>query len=161
MQECSKRGIDRDPFLVMSSRQLERHILHHAALLPELVDHVERLPPATDAHDPQVGGGRRSNVNQVEDIKQRILRIVYAFAGVVALLVPMLIIIFWRGETVPIVTATLAMITVAVLIVCCTNLAPRDVLTITVGYAGVMVVFVGTQKLSLGELARDIRNLGD
>ena len=56
MQQCALRGFENDPFLIMSSRELERTALGEADLIPQHVDPAGVLPIAVDSRSPHLGG---------------------------------------------------------------------------------------------------------
>ena len=74
-----------------------------------------------------------------------------AIAGAVALLIPVYIMVLVPGKAVDLVTASVAIMVVAIIM----GLSPfelRNVLSITFGYAAVLIVFVGTQKIPYNKI---------
>ena len=143
MQQCSTRGYHNDPFLMLSSRQIERNIMTKAGLLPSHQLPAGPLPMALDALHPHLFHMARSAANRIEDRQQTKLRLGMASAGGLALIVPMIIMVLVPGKTVALVTTCVFILAFVLLIVGATKLGPHEVLAVTAAYAAVLVVFVG------------------
>ncbi|WPH04232.1 Hypothetical protein R9X50_00712100 [Acrodontium crateriforme] len=141
MKEAAKRGYDEDPFLMKSSRGLERHILDALGLIPKHVLPKGPLPPPNQAMLSPMG---RNRANRDAYEQKRWQRFGMAAAGGLLLLVPVLIMANVPGKIASLTTTCLSMLVFAVLVTWLTDLEPNEVLAATAGYAAVLVVFVGT-----------------
>lgn len=127
MEQRSSRRWDYDPFLVTTANVAQHKILHWTGLVRRDVHHDD---------EPRVGGVKRA-ANPIK------LRCLFAFGCVLATVVPVIIMVLKRGDVVVFATTGGFLLTFACLIVLFPDLSPRDVLTITAAYAGILVVFVG------------------
>ena len=142
LQERAKGHPDNDSFYIISASQIERDILKHAGLIPHHMDpSTPPLSPASDADKPQLGWQPLPM-----DTPSKRLRLSVAIAGALSLLIPTLIIVLVPGRAVPLITASVAILVVAVTMGLST-LEIKTVLAVTAGYASVMIVFVGTLRI--------------
>lgn len=89
----------------------------------------------------------------------RLKRFSVAIAGALSLLIPTFIMVLVEGRAVDLITASVAILLVAIAM----GLSPfelRTVLSITSGYAAIMIVFVGTRKIPYDEIAKSGRQGG-
>ena len=126
-----------DPFVMMSSRELERHVLNKYGLVEGWI------PPAKDSASPKLGCIQRNPVNDKVDRTPWYLRVLMALGGGVAVIAPVAVILFFPGKAVNLIATCAAMVAFAFAICWVPELRARDVLALTAGYASVLVVFVG------------------
>jgi VIT1/CCC1 family predicted Fe2+/Mn2+ transporter len=138
------RGYEEDPFLMKSSRALERSILETTKLIPDHVLPAGPLPLPTDHANPQLRDLGRNEANKAASRNSRILRFTMAGIGALLLLVPMLIMANIPGKNASLITTCIALMIFSVLIPLLTELGPNEILATTAAYAAVLVVFVGT-----------------
>jgi hypothetical protein len=143
MTQCALRGYDEDPFIMKSSRALERGAMEKAGLIPEHVLPAGQLPVPYDHNRPQLKRGR-NETNRAAEKKKRLLRFSMAAMGGLLLLVPVIIMATVPGLVASLVTTCVATLVFALLIAWRTDLGPNEVLATTAAYAAVLVVFVGT-----------------
>ncbi|TKA27625.1 hypothetical protein B0A50_04457 [Salinomyces thailandicus] len=145
MKDAALKDNDEDPFVLKSSRAIERKIMKIAGLIPDHVLPAGPLPMALDEEDPQlVGGTGRHYANRIAAKEKRLLRFAMAGSGGLLVIVPMLIMANVDGKIASLVTTCVAIAVFAALITMYTELGPNDVLGTTAAYAAVLVVFVGT-----------------
>ena len=148
MRECEARypGDDeRDPFYLKSTKVLQRQAMEDARLIPNHMRPKGRLPGALDrAHSAELPGTARGMANEEARAQQLTVRFFMAVVGGLALLIPMLVMTYYPGRNVSVVTTSVAMLIFAAMITLGTQLAPDQVLGATAAYAAVLVVFVGT-----------------
>ena len=130
---------------------LERSILTDAALLRDPTNPYAPLPTSASKPANRLRFERRYAANREIDTRRRWLRRFAAFAGVLALLIPTLIVVLIPGKAVPIITASVAMLVVATAMAF-SSLEIRTVLAVTAGFASVLVVFVGTQRFPYNKI---------
>ncbi|RMX75022.1 hypothetical protein D0869_12011 [Hortaea werneckii] len=145
MREKEKLGYDRDPFIVKSSRALERDILKNSGLIPRHLLPQGELPPPYDHKRPLLsnGSGGRHHANEQTTKKQRLERFAMASFGGLLIIVPMLIMANVPGKIASLVTSCVAIVIFAALVTLGTKLGPHEVLASVAAYAAVLVVFVG------------------
>ncbi|KAI7345299.1 hypothetical protein KC354_g14811 [Hortaea werneckii] len=150
MREKAKLGYDRDPFLMKSSRALERGILESSGLIPHHVLPKGTLPLPEDHQHPLLSSesGGRHHANEMTLRQQRLERFAMASFGGLLIIVPMLIMANVPGKVASLVTSCVAIAIFAALVTLGTKLGPHEVLASVAAYAAVLVVFVG---LSLEE----------
>ena len=148
MQECAARYPDddeRDPFYLKSTKVLQRQAMEDAGLIPNYMQPKGRLPGTLDrAHSAKLPGTARSMANEEARTDRLMVRFLMAMTGGLALLIPMLMMTYFPGKNVSVVTTSVAMLIFAAVITLGTQLAPDQVLGATAAYAAVLVVFVGT-----------------
>ena len=148
MRECEARypGDDeRDPFYLKSTKVLQRQAMEDAGLIPNHMHPKGRLPGTLDrAHSAELPGTARGMANEEARAQQLTVRFFMAVVGGLALLIPMLVMTYYPGRNVSVVTTSVAMLIFAAMITLGTQLAPDQVLGATAAYAAVLVVFVGT-----------------
>lgn len=138
MKECALHGYEEDPFLLKTSRELDRRILETAWL------GGDNFAPAQDAQNPQLRTHGRHKANRMAHAREQSIRLLFAIAGGLLLLVPTLIMANVPGKVASLVTTCVSMLIFVVLIAFLTKLSPNEVLATTAAYAAVLVVFVGT-----------------
>ncbi|KAI6790348.1 hypothetical protein KC361_g7966 [Hortaea werneckii] len=145
MREKDKLGYDRDPFLVKSSRALERDVLESSGLIPDHVLPKGELPLPYDHEHPVLANenGGRHHANKATSKKQRLERFAMASFGGLLIIVPMLIMANVPGKVASLVTSCVAIAIFAALVTLGTKLGPHEVLASVAAYAAVLVVFVG------------------
>jgi VIT1/CCC1 family predicted Fe2+/Mn2+ transporter len=144
MKQCATRGYEQDPFLMKSSRTLERSILEATKLVPDHVLPAGPLPLPIDHDSPQLRYTGRNEANKATRHNNRVLRFTMAGIGALLLVVPMLIMANIPGKTASLITTCIALLIFSVLIPLLTELGPNEILATTAAYAAVLVVFVGT-----------------
>ncbi|GAB1744775.1 hypothetical protein NU219Hw_g2591t1 [Hortaea werneckii] len=143
--EKAKLGYDKDPFLVKSSRALERGILESSGLIPHHVLPKGELPQPEDHEHPLLfneSGGRHHAIEQTMK-KQRLERFAMASFGGLLIIVPMLIMANVPGKIPSLVTSCVAIVIFAALVTLGTKLGPHEGLASVAAYAAVLVVFFG------------------
>ncbi|KAI7679804.1 glutamine synthetase/guanido kinase, partial [Hortaea werneckii] len=145
MREKAKLGYDKDPFLVKSSRALERGALESAGLIPDFLLPKGELPLPEDHEHPLLfnESGGRQHANEMTLKKQRLERFAMASFGGLLIIVPMLIMANIPGKVASLVTSCVAITIFAALVTLVTKLGPHEVLASVAAYAAVLVVFVG------------------
>lgn len=144
MKECALRGYDDDPFILRTSRTLDRDVLKDAGLVPGHLLPSGQLPLAEDAQDPQLRTRGRNINNEIARSRSRVSRVLLAAAGGLSLIGPMLIMANVLGKVASLVTTCVSMLIFVIFIAFFTELGPNEVLGTTAAYAAVLVVFVGT-----------------
>lgn len=148
MQECAARypeDDERDPFYLKSTKVLQRQAMEDAGLIPNHMQPKGRLPGTLDrARSAELPGMARSMANEKARTDRLMVRFLMAMTGGLALLIPMLVMTYFPGKNVSVVTTSVAMLIFAAAITLGTQLAPDQVLGATAAYAAVLVVFVGT-----------------
>jgi hypothetical protein len=87
IQEKAANGFDGDPFLLMTSKQMERELMEGHQLIPE--DIRDSLPPAFDASDPILPGlGRTDRIHKLQ-LQSKYHKLYSALGGGLALIIPM------------------------------------------------------------------------
>jgi VIT1/CCC1 family predicted Fe2+/Mn2+ transporter len=148
MKQCAMRGYEEDPFLMKSSRALERSILEATQLIPNHVLPTGPLPLARDHDNIQLRELGRNEANRVAFQKQRLARFAMAALGGLLLVVPMLIMANVQGKASSLITTCIALLVFSALVTLFTELGPHEILATTAAYAAVLVVFVGTSLAS-------------
>ncbi|KAK6397065.1 hypothetical protein LTR65_007564 [Meristemomyces frigidus] len=147
MQEKANNGFDNDPFLLMSSKQIERDMMENHGLM-QWVEQRQDLPVALDSKHPGLPGvGRTARIHAAQCQNRRIrrkLNMLSALAGGLALIVPMVIMKLVPGKICSLVTTCSFVFGFAVAIALLSDLRPNEILGVTAAYAAVLVVFVGT-----------------
>lgn len=144
MRECALRGYEDDPFLLKTSRAIDRQILEAVGLVPDHVLPSGPLPPAEDSENPQLRPHGRNEANKTARGHSRSERLLFASVGGLSLIVPMLIMANVPGKVASLMTTCVALLIFVVVIAFLTKLSPNEVLATTAAYAAVLVVFVGT-----------------
>ena len=149
MQECAKRDFDRDPFLMMTSRELEQQSMKRAGLLPDAWDQMLEIP--VDHRDPAIFASTpyRHHANQAAKKGLLLVRLFMALFGGFALVVPMLIMVLVPGQTVSLYVSSVFTIAFAIVLAIGSDLGPDNILGATAAYAAVLVVFVGASQPAL------------
>ena len=145
MQEKASNGFDHDPFLLMTTKQMEREMMLDSGLITahEMVD---GLPPAFDKSNPALPGvGRTARVHATE-ARARTINLLCALLGGLALIIPMIIMKLVPTQACVLVTTTSFVLAFALVIALLSGLKPNEVLAVTAAYAAVLVVFVGAQS---------------
>ncbi|KAI6854198.1 hypothetical protein KC338_g9343 [Hortaea werneckii] len=145
MREKAVGGYDHDPFLIKSSRALERGVLESSGLIPDHLLPKGDLPLPCDHEHPLLSNesGGRHYANRQTTKKQRLERFAMASFGGLLIIVPMLIMANVPGKIASLVTSCVAITIFAALITLVTKLGPHEVLASVAAYAAVLVVFVG------------------
>ncbi|KAI7553157.1 hypothetical protein KC331_g1419 [Hortaea werneckii] len=145
MREKVKLGYDRDPFLIKSSRALERGVLESLGLIPRHVLPKGELPLPYDHEHPflSIEYGGRHYANEQTTKEKRLERFAMASFGGLLIIVPMLIMANVPGKIASLVTSCVAITIFAALVTLGTKLGPHEVLASVAAYAAVLVVFVG------------------
>jgi hypothetical protein len=134
---------ERDPFLMRSSRAIDRMIMKRAELIPHHVGLAGELPPARDAAQPQLPiRGRNPGIRKSVS-RRNALRFLMAVAGGLFLIIPMVIMVFVRTREASVATTCCAIFLAALALAACTDLGPNEVLATCAAYGAVLVVFVG------------------
>ena len=136
--------VDKDPFTLNSSRAFQRQMMTEAGLIPGLVEPSgQKLPPVTDRKEPIVFNMGRTAAQKASEKEQRYLRSAFAFAGALALLVPMIIMVWVSGKVASVVVTTVSICIFSAAIIWQSDLNGKEILGVTSAYAAVLVVFVG------------------
>lgn len=145
MQEKARNGFDNDPFLLMTTKQMEREMMLDSGLISEQ-EFKTSLPEAIDKHNPVLPGvGRTARVHATE-AKARTINLLCALLGGLALIVPMVIMKLVPWQTSVLVVTCAFVLAFAFVVALLSGLRPNEVLTATAAYAAVLVVFVGAQS---------------
>lgn len=146
MQQCSATyaNDEHDPFLMSSSRTIDRMIMEAASLIPAHVLPQGDLPPPSDANAPRLPFTGRHSANEKAKDKRRLLRLAMAIVGGLFLIAPMLIMVFVRSRAASVSTTCGAIVLASLALAFLTDLGPNEVLATCAAYAAVLVVFVGT-----------------
>lgn len=147
MQDCAARYPDdeRDPFYMKSSKTLQRQAMQDAGLIPQYQMPKGKLPRTRDdPRHPFLPGLARGAAIEKAYADQLMIRFLMALIGGLALIIPMLVMTYFPGKNVSVVTTCTAMLIFAAVITLGTHLAPDQILGATAAYAAVLVVFVGT-----------------
>lgn len=147
MQDYAARYPDdeRDPFYMKSSKTLQRQAMKDAGLIPRYQIPKGKLPDTRDdPRDPLLPGSARGAAIKEAYAEQLVVRFLMAMMGGLALIIPMLVMTYFPGKNVSVVTTCTAMSIFAAVITLGTQLAPDQILGATAAYAAVLVVFVGT-----------------
>jgi hypothetical protein len=144
MTECASRGYDKDPFLMRSSRALERQTMETVGLVPNHVLPAGPLPLPRDHKCPQLRQTGRNAAIKAAYKRKRLLRFSMAALGGLLLMVPVVVMATVPGLVSSLVTTCIATLVFAFLVAWRTELGPNEVLATTAAYAAVLVVFVGT-----------------
>lgn len=144
MKQCALRGYEEDPFLMQTSRALERMVLEAVELVPGHVLPAGPLPRPRDADRPRLRDMGRNEANAAAYEKKRLLRFGWAACGGLLLIVPMLIMANVETRVATQATTCVAIVIFAALVSWFTELSTNEVLATTAAYAAVLVVFVGT-----------------
>ncbi|KAF2773704.1 hypothetical protein EJ03DRAFT_105073 [Teratosphaeria nubilosa] len=148
MKQAALKGYADDPFLIKSSRALDRDVLAAAGLIPDHVLPRGNLSEPLDASNPRLRDSRsRHQAVQTEAREKRLLRFAMTATGGLLLIVPMIIMTEVPGKICSLVTTCVCMLVFAALVTFATNLGPNEVLATTAAYAAVLVVFVGTSMV--------------
>ncbi|KAK5126614.1 hypothetical protein LTR85_009548 [Meristemomyces frigidus] len=143
MQEKAANGFDNDPFLLMTSKQMERELMQDHGLLDHLDSHDD-LPPSLDEEDPRLPGvGRTARIHAAQ-LENRFNKLYSALGGGLALIVPMIIMRLETGTVSCLVTTSGCVLIFSLVIAYRSNMRPNDILAVTAAYTAVLVVFVGT-----------------
>ncbi|KAK4545412.1 hypothetical protein LTR36_002762 [Oleoguttula mirabilis] len=143
MQEKAANGFDNDPFLLMTSKQMERELMQDHGLLDH-VDSRDDLPPSLDEEDPRLPGvGRTARIHAAQ-LENRFNKLYSALGGGLALIVPMIIMRLETGTVSCLVTTSSCVLIFSLVIAYRSNMRPNDILAVTAAYTAVLVVFVGT-----------------
>ncbi|KAK6440872.1 hypothetical protein LTR95_002914 [Oleoguttula sp. CCFEE 5521] len=140
MQQAVNNGFAADPFLLQTSKQMEREMMRHYHLLPR----QRRLTKAWDYDRPRLPGiGRRAKLERDQG-QLKTKKLYYALAGGLSLIIPMLIMRLVPGVVCSLVTTSVAVLLFAIIVARRSSLQPQEILGIVAAYAAVLVVFVGT-----------------
>lgn len=119
--------------------------MEDANLIPNHMQPEGRLPGTLDhASSAELPGTARGMANEEARAERLTVRFLMAVTGGLALLIPMLVMTYFPGRNVSVVTTSVAMLIFAAMITFGTQLTPDQVLGTTAAYAAVLVVFVGT-----------------
>lgn len=121
--------------------------MKEARLIPDFMEPKGRLGLPDMRDNPeylQLPGTARSVANEAVNAERFMVRFLMATVGGLALILPMLVMTFFPGRNVSVITTSVAMLIFAALITLGTELKPDQVLGATAAYAAVFVVFVGT-----------------
>ena len=144
MKQSAMHGYEKDPFLMKTSRALERQVMETVKLVPNHVLPAGPLPLPYDSEDPQLREMGRNEANKAAYEKKRLLRFAMAAVGGLLLIVPVIIMAKIPGTNASLVTTCFSMLVFAALITWLSDLGPNEILGTTAAYAAVLVVFVGT-----------------
>lgn len=144
MTQCALRGYEKDPFLMKSSRKLERRTMETVGLIPRHVLPSGPLPLPHDDECAQLREMGRNEANKAASEKKEVLRFSMAAIGGLLLIVPTVIMATLPGLVSSLVTTCVSILVFAILVAWRTELGPNEVLGTTAAYAAVLVVFVGT-----------------
>ena len=151
MTAKAANGFDDDPFVLTSSRQLERcYMKDHGLLEYARNEHGDRLLESGLAgtyDDPQapnvLGTGRNARLHG-ERQTLTLRKLVYAYFGGAALLVPMIIMVLVPNLICTLITTSAFVLVFCGVVALVSELQPGEILAATATYAAVLVVFVGT-----------------
>lgn len=149
MHEKARLGFDHDPFLLMTTKQMEREMMLASGLITahEMAD---GLPPALDQASPRLPSVGRTARHHATEARARTINLLCALLGGLALIVPMVIMTLVPSRACALVTTTSFVLGFALVIALLSGLKPNEVLAVTAGYAAVLVVFVGAQSGGAG-----------
>ncbi|KAK4546307.1 hypothetical protein LTR36_001984 [Oleoguttula mirabilis] len=134
----------KDPFIITSSRALDRTLFYDVGLIPS----DTRMDEAHDQDEPMLSQRSRTELDAEETLKAFVERIAGALLGIVALFAPVLIMIFVPSLVTSLATTFAFVLLVAAGIAWFTNFASDGVLGLSFAYAAVLVVFIGTSMAS-------------
>lgn len=154
IRECALRVYDEDPFIMKTSRSLDRDILESVGLVPDHILPAGPLPPPEDEKNPQLRPVGRNETNRVSHSKRRVLRLAWAAIGGLSLVIPMLIIANVPGKIASLIRTCISMLIFVLLIAFFRELSPNEVLATTAAYAAALVVFVGTSLNGSGRISQ-------
>lgn len=144
MREAETQGYDKDPFKIKTDWTIQRKILRQTGLLDLVLKHPNSdLPICRDEDKPKLIGGSRFAANKYLTVRQRWERLLHAFGGGLALVVPMIIMVYVPGTEASIITTVGFIFIFGLIIALFSTLSANDVLSVTAAYAAVLVVFVG------------------
>lgn len=146
MRQCALRGFDEDPFVMKSSRALERSIFETTQLIPNHVLPKGPLPLPKDYNNVQLRAIGRNEANRATHHQKQLSRFAMSALGGLLLLAPVLIMANTSGKVSSLVTTCVALVVFSALVTLFTELGPHEILATTAAYAAVLVVFVGTSS---------------
>ena len=143
MRECAKRGLEGDPFLMMTSREMEWQAMKRANILPETLDQL--LAVSEDTRDPLLFGASppRNYTNRKAARAQQLAGFLMAVFGSLALILPVIIMVLVPGRATSIAVTSVCTIGFAAILAVVSKLDPEKILGVTAAYSAVLVVFVG------------------
>ena len=146
MQQCAAKYEEQedDPFIMSSSRTVDRSIMEAVGLIPAHVSPPGRLEGPRDSNRHILPFRGRHHANQKAESSKRLVRLTMAIAGGLFLIVPMLIMVFVGTRSATISTTCGAIAFAALGLTFAPTLEPKDVLAASAAYAAVLTVFVGT-----------------
>ena len=145
MQDKARNGFDHDPFLLMTTKQMEREMMYASGLITPN-EMLSSIPPALDRTNPILPGVGRTARFHATETRARTINILCALLGGLALIVPMVIMTLLPSRTSVLVVTCAFVLAFALVIALLSSLRPNEVLAVTAGYAAVLVVFVGAQS---------------
>lgn len=128
----------KDPFIITSSRDLDRTLLCDVGLINS------DIPKAQDHRHPKLSQAGRTEMDAEEQLKSFVYRVSGALLGMVALFAPVLIMILVPSLATSLATTFAFVVLVAAGLAWFTGLPPDGVLSLSFTYAAVLVVFIGT-----------------
>ncbi|KAK4628932.1 hypothetical protein CLAFUW4_08143 [Fulvia fulva] len=144
MQEKAANGFEDDPFLLMTSKQMEKDLMEDYGLVPDFVDPRGDLPTAHDSADPRLPGiGRTDRLHRAQ-LENKYHKLYSVLGGGLALIIPMVIMRLEPGKVSCLVTTCGCVAIFSLAIAFRSDMRPNEILAVTAAYTAVLVVFVGT-----------------
>lgn len=144
METWAARGFDKDPFKIKSDNAMERQVLD-LAILGKYQNPKGDLPLCSDHGFRQLFGTSRYMAAHEKAKKRLYSRVAYALVGGLGLLIPMITMVYVPGTTASVATTCAFMLLFALGLAWFSDAQPREILTISAGYAAFLVVFVGVR----------------
>lgn len=147
MKERQSDNIGQDPFKLQCSLWRDRVIMDSIKLFDNA--RVEEFGPPSvypdDVFNPLLFGDPRGSAKDMERIRLFLARLAFGLIGGVALIAPILLMVFYSNQTTQVVTTSVATILFALGMACYEGpgASPYALVGVTAAYAAVLVVFVG------------------
>lgn len=137
---------EQNPFVMVTTRSLDCEALSDAEMIPKYMTLAGQLPEPLDKGDPQMWGMDKYSVQHKTDKKQVMFRFLVAILGVLAVVLPMIIMVLVPGRTASLVTTSVFAVAFGAGIASVSSFRSTEILAIACAYAAVLVVFVGTSS---------------
>lgn len=141
MEELANRGRDNDPFLIATTKTLQSEILEDAGLVTGSVraSRISMGHAATDARQVRLPYTKRQSPTSLG-----VQRLIMALAGALAFVGPFLIAVLLKGQLVRLLVTVCAVVAFSIALAMFSELTPDRTALIAAAYAGVLIVFIGT-----------------
>lgn len=149
MKEMHSKYVEQDPFKMVSSVQRDHLTMAEVGLLEYIIKEHKCEPDAPDdLRDPTLIGTPRGSANELERLRDFLLRLGFGVLGGVALVGPMVLMILHNTLVTQVATTGVATFLFAVCMASYRgpDASPLAVVGTTAAYAAVLVVFVGTSS---------------